>query len=240
MGSSQEAKGLLFALMSPGSNSLKDFTTWYDEDHAPSRAAVPGVLSAQRYEAIDGAKPEWLACYELTSPDVLKSEAYTKLWQNISQYETGVLDKISPNSSRRIYSLTAQQVSPKWDKTKQRIFHPVALQPKEGSDMTDDELQAWYVEEHIPELAKIPGWLRSTRWKLEDVKDVRSQELKAEDKRKVSRFIAIHEWESEAVYDTKEFKHATTTPWRMKVMERVDPVSEDRRMFKLHKDFPAN
>ena len=236
MGSSQEPKGMLFALMSPGGNTLEDFTTWYDEDHAPSRASVPGVLSATRFQATDNASPEWLAVYELTSPAVLASEPYTKLWQTASSYERDLLDR-TENTSRRVYSLLTRKSSPKWERNKQRVFHTVGLQPREGSGMTDKELDRWYEEEHIDLLSEVPGWLRSTRWKLEDVKGANLKEI---DARKVSRFIAIHEWDSDAVFQTKEMQLATSTPWRTKVMERVDPISEERRQFALWKDFPAD
>jgi hypothetical protein len=52
-----------------GENELE---RWYDEEHLPALAAVPGVVLAQRLVSLD-AGPRYYACYDLTSPDVLKS-----------------------------------------------------------------------------------------------------------------------------------------------------------------------
>jgi hypothetical protein len=45
---------------------------WYDQEHMPSLAAVPGAVLAQRLLSLDGG-PRYYACYDLTSPEVLKS-----------------------------------------------------------------------------------------------------------------------------------------------------------------------
>jgi hypothetical protein len=48
---------------------------WYAEEHLGMLAAVPGCLRARRFHNLD-AGPRSHACYELTSPQVLK----TKEW----------------------------------------------------------------------------------------------------------------------------------------------------------------
>jgi hypothetical protein len=45
---------------------------WYDEEHMPSLAAVPGAIMARRLIALD-VPPPYYACYDLTTPDILKS-----------------------------------------------------------------------------------------------------------------------------------------------------------------------
>lgn len=45
---------------------------WYDEEHMPKLAAVPGVVMAQRLVSLD-AGPKYYACYDLVSPETLKS-----------------------------------------------------------------------------------------------------------------------------------------------------------------------
>lgn len=52
-----------------GENELE---RWYDEEHMPKLAAVPGVVMAQRLVSLD-AGPKYYACYDLVSPDTLKS-----------------------------------------------------------------------------------------------------------------------------------------------------------------------
>ena len=49
---------------------------WYDEEHLAEVMAVPGVLNAARYEATSSG-PKHLVVYELESPAVVESEAWT-------------------------------------------------------------------------------------------------------------------------------------------------------------------
>jgi hypothetical protein len=48
---------------------------WYEQEHLPAIASVPGVIAARRYRATEGS-PRYLATYELSSPDVRSSEAW--------------------------------------------------------------------------------------------------------------------------------------------------------------------
>lgn len=48
---------------------------WYDDEHMPSLAAVPGAVLARRLIACD-TTPVYYACYDLTAPDVLRSDAW--------------------------------------------------------------------------------------------------------------------------------------------------------------------
>jgi hypothetical protein len=40
---------------------------------------VPGFRGVQRYRALDGQKPTWLALYELDRPEVIDSPGYKAL-----------------------------------------------------------------------------------------------------------------------------------------------------------------
>ena len=101
--------------------------------------------------------------------------------------------------------------------------------------MTDEEFNEWYEEEHVPLLSNCPGWLRSTRWQLVNEMDPRTGDYHTDE---VASFLACHEWEdADAAYDSAEFRHAVTTPWRTKVMARVDPKAEERRLFQLWRQF---
>jgi hypothetical protein len=49
-----------------------DFNAWYDQEHLPGLAAVPGTVRALRYRNLDDG-PRYLACYDLTRPGTLGS-----------------------------------------------------------------------------------------------------------------------------------------------------------------------
>jgi len=47
-----------------------DFNRWYDTEHMPGLAAVPGAVHCARLTSSDGG-PRYHACYDLTGPEVL-------------------------------------------------------------------------------------------------------------------------------------------------------------------------
>ena len=65
----QGAGGLLLVAMTPAPAHETEFNAWYDTEHVPALARVPGVLSARRFRT-DG-HPKYVALYHLTSPEVV-------------------------------------------------------------------------------------------------------------------------------------------------------------------------
>jgi hypothetical protein len=68
--------GLLVASMNIDPAAEHEFNEWYDTEHLPALAAVPGVLCARRYRGTGERK--YLALYHLTNPDVSRSDAWRK------------------------------------------------------------------------------------------------------------------------------------------------------------------
>jgi hypothetical protein len=64
------AGGLLLVGMTPGPEVETAFNAWYDTEHVPALARVPGVLSARRFQ-MSGGKPKYVALYHLASPGVV-------------------------------------------------------------------------------------------------------------------------------------------------------------------------
>ncbi len=227
-------KAMLYVAASPGPKvPLSEFTTWYDTDHCPLRRSCAGFLNAARYEALDDKKPEWLATYELSDVSVMTSDAYMAQWKAQTDYEKNLLASCE-TIDRRVYRLTYDKRHPDYDDEKydQRIYQAVALAP--GPDLGMDDFHAWYYEEHIPMLSKVPGWLRSSRWELEP-DQLRPGGVKDKDGKPVSPFLAVHEWTSTDVFKLPEHKAATQTPWRDRIMAGIDKEVEDRRLYKVHK-----
>ncbi len=50
---------------------LDEFTAWYDTEHLPGLARVPGTIRARRFCRPQGS-PRFIACYDLTTPMVLE------------------------------------------------------------------------------------------------------------------------------------------------------------------------
>jgi hypothetical protein len=63
------AGGLLVNAMNVAAEHEAEFNEWYDHEHIPALAAVPGVLSARRFRDPKGTH-RYLALYHVTSPEV--------------------------------------------------------------------------------------------------------------------------------------------------------------------------
>jgi hypothetical protein len=68
-------KALLLVTMEPSAADEQEFQDWYDTEHVPERAAIPGFLSAQRYVCVQGW-PRYVAFYDLAYHEVLNEPGY--------------------------------------------------------------------------------------------------------------------------------------------------------------------
>jgi len=68
-------KALMLVTMEPLGLSEDEFNDWYDTEHLPERAVLPGFETALRYVCLSGF-PRYLAVYDLTDLSALYSEAY--------------------------------------------------------------------------------------------------------------------------------------------------------------------
>ncbi len=74
------AGGLLLNAMNVTPEGEADFNAWYDEEHIPALAGVPGCLAARRYLSdprIEGTH-KYVAIYHLATPEVTRSDAWAK------------------------------------------------------------------------------------------------------------------------------------------------------------------
>jgi len=69
------AKGLLLVTMEPAAVAEAEFNDWYDTEHIPERAAIPGFNTALRFVCLEGW-PRYLALYDLDEVAVLHGPAY--------------------------------------------------------------------------------------------------------------------------------------------------------------------
>jgi hypothetical protein len=59
-----------------------EYKLWHTREHVPERVGIPGILSGRRYAAPDATVHRYFTLYELDSPAVLASPAYTQLVDN--------------------------------------------------------------------------------------------------------------------------------------------------------------
>lgn len=67
---------LLVGIVPPPGHD-EEFEAWYNKEHIPALAVVPGVLRARRFTPVDGSK-KMLAVYELADAEVSSTNAWNK------------------------------------------------------------------------------------------------------------------------------------------------------------------
>ena len=239
--------GLLYVPAETGPNVTdEEFNDWYDDEHVPLRIAIPTIHATSRWIAADNERQDWmsrsgedkqirprfLAMYDLESCEVLQQPPYNTLASTASEREKGIFRRVQL-LDRRTYDLLEEDVVPPatgYDEASPgpyRITMQIEVKPE-----LEEDLNRWYREEHIPLLAKVPGWRRSRRYVLREVGPAKGYDAqKMVERGRPPKYLAVHDWESPASFQTPEFKHATTTPWRMRLYESAD--TWDGRLYKL-------
>ena len=162
--SAKKGTGLLMVWCEVPADKEADFNRWYNEEHLAERLAVPGFLSAARYEAVKGG-PKHLAVYEVENAAVLESAAYKKVQANPTPWTKRCSpDVIGTTFIRNIYTM----------------IHPKALSPVVASagmapalqlgrmDVPPDvdaEFNEWYNGTYVPNYEKVPGVIRGRRYR---------------------------------------------------------------------------
>jgi hypothetical protein len=71
------AGGILVNAMNVDPAHEQEFNEWYDHEHVPALAALPGTLCTRRFRDMKGTH-RYLALYHLESPDVTLTAAWKK------------------------------------------------------------------------------------------------------------------------------------------------------------------
>jgi hypothetical protein len=209
------ADDLLLVYSSPGPVPLGEFNDWYDNEHVPARLAVPGFGAVARFRASDGLAPQWLATYEI-KPGVLDTAAYQALRETASEREKSIMS--AATIDRRVYSPLSDSGGAGNPEGPAPVLMAVSMTVPASAE---DDMEAWYAEEHIPMLLAVPGWRRCRRYVLASGSG--------------PRFLSLHEIESQGAFGEPAYKAAISTPWRNRVVESATDL--ERRVFELHKSF---
>jgi hypothetical protein len=208
------AAGLFYVYTEPGSVDEAEFHDWYDHEHGPARLKVPGFRSAYRYRALDDQKPPWLALYELDSPDVIDSPGYKALAAEASDRDKSVGAGLA-TLDRRVYEQISEDGSPVGRPAP--MILAVAMSVPASAE---EDLAAWYTEEHIPMLLEVPGWRRIRRFRL-----IRAMDAPGPD------FLSVHDLAGPEVLEEPRYRAAISTPWRDQVVAAA--LRRERRVFGL-------
>ena len=70
------AGGFLLSAMNVEAAVESEFNEWYESEHIPRLAQVPGCLAARRFRVTSGTQ-RYLALYHVTQPEVIASKSWT-------------------------------------------------------------------------------------------------------------------------------------------------------------------
>ncbi|OJJ57687.1 hypothetical protein ASPSYDRAFT_153846 [Aspergillus sydowii CBS 593.65] len=201
------------------------FHDWYNSEHGPLRLRLPFVTNGFRYRAVDDVDPEWVALYDITDMDELTRETYLALREDgiKTPREKATMAQIAVD--RKLYDLLQDE--------KAADFQPLEDQPDTSvagnvlisntstvpaDPAKEDDLKRWYKEEHIPMLARVPGWRRSRLFTTASI-----------DPNARKEFVALHEFAAQNGLGGAEHKAAMDTPWRNRIAETL--TSKTRRVY---------
>jgi hypothetical protein len=194
---------ILFTEMSPDMDWEDDFNHWYETHHIPVRAAVPGFVSAQRYCEPD--RPNYLAVYEIESPDILQSAEYQKVRAQPNGQTAWMLSN-AMNYSRYIGKETS---TARRDGVDDSFLDTPFLYAVFFSvpDERAEEFNSWYDDEHVPLLLQSEHWLAVRRFEI------------LEGEPQPWTHLAVHYLDAMAALSSPERDAARDTEWRKRLAE---------------------
>src|SRR5512145_2508641 len=158
----KKGTGLLMVWADVPAEKEDEFNRWYNEEHLPERLAIPGFLSAARYEAIKGG-PKHLAVYELESSAVLDSDAYRRVQAQPTEWTR----RAGPGTVATTFIRNAYAMIHPAAPTPSLVESPMAPALQIGRmdvpAVVDAEWNRWYNTVYVPNYEKVPGVIRGRR-----------------------------------------------------------------------------
>ena len=218
--------------------SEAEFIEWYENTFIPARVTLPFLTSCSRWWSADDSVPRGAALYELTSLDDLERN-HGAIIDGMTDDDASVVARLGLVDARAYALRVSPRAGDGYDAMKPGPYASVV--EMDVPEEMEADLNRWYDEEHIPMLMKVPQWVRSRRFELKSTMVFGSDEaLKARvgGKRKVAKYLAIHEYTSLDAYETEEWKRAASTPWMKEIISRV--MVFERRVLKFDKSWKGS
>jgi hypothetical protein len=189
-----------------------EWNNWYDTQHIPHRLNISGFISARRFVEIGSESKgghKYLTLYDLSSVDVLTSEAYLKLrdWEaSLSPDSFEAITPKLPTFARGIY----EQIYPgqgEYEIPDTEILFTIGHDVPSGKE---EEFNAWYHTEHIPAMMnRVPGFITARRFKVvETPLPPRAGKTSSSPK-----YVTLYDLNSDKVLESEAFLRETNSPW---------------------------
>ena len=209
---------------SSGTTSAIDLLKWVKECSKVSQ--IPGAEGANVYRATDStgagkAKPEWLVMWEINDASCLSTD-HLKTAEMPGPGTPRRQDLFSVQSTYSIPSFSSADLR---NETAANFIVAVIIVLDEALKA---EYDAYYEEEHIGALMRVPGWRRTRRFV-----EARSDGSEPTRQGGEVKILQLHDYDPENYgIEGQEFKSATSTRWYKDMMANA-VKSKDRRTYEL-------
>ena len=205
-------KGLLFMAFDFSTAHADEFHDWYDKEHIPERLGVPGFLNGERWIAEDNPTIH-IATYDLDSPAVLSSDAY----RAVGGANQSPWTKRVTAMCRRIMRYEGEQLLP-GELTAAAGAGALLVASMNIDPAAERDFTSWYNEEHLPQLAAVPGVLCARRYRASDTGSER-------------RYLALYHLKDATISRSEAWSNAANTPWS----ERMRPHFRDMLVIRANR-----
>ncbi len=189
-------RGILIAAFDFTGAHEDEFHDWYDLEHVPERARVPGFRSCTRW--IGATEPKQaIATYELDNLDVMRSVPYLA----IAHDNLSVWSKRIARVTTRMIRFEGEQIFP-GNQDPPPNAGGLLLNAMNVAPEHEAEFNEWYDKEHIPALSAVPGTLCARRFRASEGSP---------------HYVALYHLASPAVQELKAWQDAANTPWTNKL-----------------------
>lgn len=175
-----------------------EFHDWYDLEHVPERARIPGFRTCTRWIGATDPK-QAIATYELDSPDVMRSAPYLA----ISHDHLSPWSKRIARMAKRLIRFEGEQMPSENQDDPPSAAGGLLLNAMSVAPEHEAEFNEWYDKEHIPALSAVPGTLLARRFRATGGSS--------------PRYVAIYHLATPEVQESKAWQDAANTPWTNKM-----------------------
>ena len=208
----QNANGLLAVWTDIAPEAEREFNDWYNTEHIPQLLGVPGFLSGRRYQAVEG-EPKYLALYELTDAEVMRSDAF----RQVREMPTEWTKKMRPLFRNTAIAVYRQLFSHGTRPTKDADF-VLSVRLNIPADKEND-FNEWYNVDHLPALVGVPGVYCARRYVAVEGDP---------------KYLAVYEMNDSLIPKSPEWDKARNSEWTL----RIRPHLKDAKVIISRRIFP--
>ncbi len=208
----QSANGLLAVWTDIAPEAEREFNEWYDSEHIPQLLGVPGFLSGRRYQAVEG-EPKYLALYDLSDAEVLKSDAFRQVRETPTEWTKKMLPLFRNTAIGTYRQIFSHGTRPAKDAD---FVLTVRLNiPAEK----EQDFNEWYNVDHVPALVGVPGVSCARRYVAVEGDP---------------KYLAVYEMNDARVPKSPEWDKARNSEWTL----RIRPHLKDGKVITSRRIFP--